>query len=152
MKVRTLSIVSCLACSILVAVVPTFAERESKAAKLRVRVVELRSAKGHVSCRLFDGPEGYPLQAAKAKQVLFCPIEGRVGTCRFAPTPRGVYALACFHDENDNRMLDTNWLGIPTEGTVASNHATALVGPPSFESARFKLERDALTLTLRIDY
>ncbi|MFI9650852.1 DUF2141 domain-containing protein [Guyparkeria halopsychrophila] len=30
----------------------------------------------------------------------------------------GTYALAVIHDENMNGKLDTQWLGIPTEGAA----------------------------------
>jgi len=39
-----------------------------------------------------------------------------------AGIPPGTYAIACYHDENDNGKLDTNFLGIPKEGTGASNY------------------------------
>ena len=57
--------------------------------------------------------------------------------CDFADIPPGTYALAVIHDENSNGKLDTNWLGIPTEGYGFSNDAKALLGAPSFAAASF---------------
>lgn len=45
----------------------------------------------------------------------------------------GKYAFKYFHDENKNKKLDTNWIGIPTEGFGFSNNAEGTFGPPSFE-------------------
>ncbi len=64
----------------------------------------------------------------------------------------GTYALACFHDENGNGKLDTNWLGIPNEGMVASNHAKGRMGPPKFEDAKFAFTGPALELVLKVKY
>jgi Uncharacterized protein conserved in bacteria (DUF2141) len=61
-------------------------------------------------------------------------------------------AIACFHDENKNGKLDTGLFGIPTEGTVASNHARGFMGPPSFDKAKFSLAGAATTMDLRMGY
>ena len=78
----------------------------------------------------------------------------RVGasTCAFDPIPAGTYAVACFHDENKNGRLDTGLFGIPTEGTVVSNHAKGFMGPPSFEKARFTFAGVPSELQLRMGY
>ena len=45
--------------------------------------------------------------------------------------------MAAYHDENGNGKLDTNFLGIPSEGVAASNDAKGTMGPPSYEKAKF---------------
>ena len=42
----------------------------------------------------------------------------------------GRYALSAFHNENDNGELDTNLLGVPSEGYGFGNDASAAFGPP----------------------
>ena len=69
----------------------------------------------------------------------------------FNKIERGTYAIAIFHDENDNNLLDKNFLGIPLEDYAFSNNATALIGPPSFESAKFSIETDTLTIHIRLN-
>ncbi len=127
---------------------------------LSVRLVALRgggdkgqgSARGKAGCTVFDSAEGYPTQPDKARQRRKCPLSHNSATCRFAPLPAGTYAVACIHDENGNGTLDTNWMGIPTEGTVASNHAKGTMGPPKFEDARFEFQGKDQTLVLRMGY
>lgn len=53
--------------------------------------------------------------------------------------PSGEYALAVFHDENGNNILDTNWLGIPKEPVGFSNARMKTFGPPSFKDCSFRL-------------
>jgi uncharacterized protein (DUF2141 family) len=122
------------------------------AAPITVRVSRLRSNQGKVGCTLYDGPRGFPVDAKAAKQQRWCAIEGGVSVCRFAPVPRGTYAVACFHDENDNGRCDLDWLGIPSEGTVVSNHAKGTFGPPKFEDAKFAFSGEATELALRMGY
>lgn len=56
--------------------------------------------------------------------------------------PSGEYAVSAFLDDNGNKRLDTNLIGIPTERFGFSRNPTILTGPPSFRAARIKLERD----------
>lgn len=53
--------------------------------------------------------------------------------------PPGTWAAQAFHDENGNGKLDTNILGIPTEGLGFSNDAPFRFGPPAFADAAFQL-------------
>jgi uncharacterized protein (DUF2141 family) len=119
---------------------------------LTVRVNGLRSSNGQVGCTIYDSAKGYPTDASAALQRLWCPIAGAASTCAFEPLPAGTYAVACFHDENKNGKLDTGIFGIPTEGTVASNHAKGFMGPPSFEKARFTFAGVATEMPLRMEY
>ena len=52
----------------------------------------------------------------------------------------GQYAISAFHDVNDNKELDTNWMGIPKEKYGFSNNARGFMGPPSFEDAAITVE------------
>jgi uncharacterized protein (DUF2141 family) len=51
--------------------------------------------------------------------------------------PKGVYGISAYHDENSNKKLDTNFVGMPTEDYCASRNARGTFGPPSFEDAKF---------------
>ena len=57
--------------------------------------------------------------------------------------PLTQYALSCYLDTNDNGKLDTNFFGIPSEPVAASNNASAILGPPSYQDARFTISADA---------
>ena len=45
------------------------------------------------------------------------------------------FAIAVFHDENSNGILDRNQLGIPSERYGFSNDSRGMTGPPTFEEA-----------------
>ena len=60
--------------------------------------------------------------------------------------------IAVVHDENMNGKLDTNRLGIPTEGYGFSNGARAVLGPPSFSAASFRHDGGTLNLSIRLRY
>jgi uncharacterized protein (DUF2141 family) len=52
---------------------------------------------------------------------------------------KGYYAFKYFHDENNNKNLDLNWIGIPREGYGFSNSKKAFI-PPPFEKTIFELK------------
>jgi uncharacterized protein (DUF2141 family) len=101
---------------------------------------------------IYDKAAGFPTDPSAALQRRWCPIAGGASACAFDPIPSGTYAVACFHDENGNGKLDTGLFGIPTEGTVASNHARGSMGPPSFEKARFAFAGMATVMELKMGY
>jgi uncharacterized protein (DUF2141 family) len=101
---------------------------------------------------IYNSAKGFPTDPSLAAQKRWCEIASKAATCSFDPIPAGTYAVACIHDENKNGKLDTGALGIPTEGTVASNHAKGFMGPPSFDKAKFQFSGTATTLDLRMGY
>ncbi len=72
-----------------------------------------------------------------------------VATVTFNEVPKGVYAIAVWHDENDNQIFDTNFLGIPKEATAASNNATGFMSAPKWQDAKFEL-KDSLLLSIKM--
>lgn len=72
--------------------------------------------------------------------------------CDFEDIPPGTYAIAVIHDENMNGKLDTNWLGIPTEGYGFSNEEKGGAGVPSFSNASFPYDGHDLELNIGLHY
>lgn len=51
------------------------------------------------------------------------------------PLPRGKYAFAVLDDEDGDKKMDSNLLGIPEEGYGVSHNAAQGLTKPSFEDA-----------------
>ena len=51
------------------------------------------------------------------------------------------YAIALFHDLNDNGELDTNWLGLPSEPWAFSGEPRTRLRLPRFDEVRFRYDR-----------
>lgn len=128
------------------------ADEPPRTGVLTVRLSALRSSQGQVGCTLYNSAKGFPKDPSLALQRRWCAIDKAESVCAFDPIPPGTYAVTCFHDENNNRKLDTGTFGIPTEGTVASNHAKGFMGPPTFDSAKFSFAGVATELSLRMGY
>jgi len=62
----------------------------------------------------------------------------------------GEYAVRVFHDENKNKIIDTNILGIPTEDYGYSNNASSWFGPPSWDKAKFIFDKSEMTIEIEV--
>lgn len=106
-------------------------------------------AGGTVRCALFTSSQRYLKKSkfgAKAK------VNKGQATCRFVDVPPATYAMATFHDANNNGKLDTNWMGIPSEGVCASNSAKGSFGPPKWKDAKFVYRGGSMQQRVRINY
>jgi uncharacterized protein (DUF2141 family) len=130
----------------------TFAQ-SSSCPGIHVKVLDIRNSTGTVDCSLFDSPGGFPTEVLlSATKVMVMKVRNTKARCDFEDIPPGTYALVVIHDENMNGKLDTNWLGIPTEGYGFSNDVKALLGSPSFSAASFKYAGGTLDLTISLRY
>jgi uncharacterized protein (DUF2141 family) len=66
----------------------------------------------------------------------------------FENIPRGVYAISCFYDANDNGKMDFDPNGMPLEEYGATNNVMNF-GPPRFSDAKFEVSDKDLTFEIR---
>jgi uncharacterized protein (DUF2141 family) len=117
---------------------------------LQTPVKGLRNAKGRVGCLLFASADGFPGDQKKARQRVLGVIADGAAFCKF-DVPAGSYAIVAMHDENANGKLDTNLVGMPTEGYGASKGAQGAFGP-KYEDARFDYRGGSLTMPITLKY
>jgi uncharacterized protein (DUF2141 family) len=121
--------------------------------KLRIEIIGIRSTKGKVLVNLFSTAKGFPTNPKYAYRTAELEIkEGGKAYVEFADLPYGDYAVAVLHDENDNKKMDYNFLGMPKEGYCFSNNYRPTFKNPSFRQAGFFLERPLKTLQLEMIY
>ncbi|WP_019676170.1 DUF2141 domain-containing protein [Arsukibacterium perlucidum] len=114
--------------------------------EVALTIKDIRKLQGHLLISMFKGEENYnnntPYKLHKVKvteaehQVVFEEVEA------------GEYGIKVIHDENDNRKLDTNLLGMPKEGYGFSNNGGAY-GPAPWSKAKFEVkDKTELAITL----
>lgn len=64
--------------------------------------------------------------------------------------PPGRYAIAVYHDVNDNDKLDKNMVGYPKEPFGFSNNYRPRVSAPSFEDCAFDLKSTGTAISIKL--
>lgn len=117
-------------------------------------VVTLKGMKieGTVYLTLFDKAEGFPSKRKEAITYRVKKVKSKTVKVVFDNVKYGNYAIAVWHDQNDNKKLDKNWLGVPNEGFGASRDAKGKMGPPKFKDAVFKHDKAKNVQIINVQY
>lgn len=96
--------------------------------------------KGRILVALYNSEESYMKEIYKSAEVL---VKDNKSQFTFHSLKKGVYAFSFFHDLNDNKELDTNFLGIPKEPYGFSNDKKGKFGPPKFNETSLKINKNS---------
>ena len=133
------------------AVASVLAAGEASAARIVVTVSGLKNANGGVYVGLYATPSkflnGTQVDAMKKVRASTGPI-----TVTFDNLPPGTYAVGSYHDENNNDHLDTDFIGLPSEGYALSNGVRAVFSKPNFHEAAFTVGNGDKPVGLHIRY
>lgn len=112
-----------------------------KTHKLSIHISGISKIKGSLFIAIFRATDDFPVFGKQFKGIVK-EVEGKSQNYTFDNLPEGEYALAIYQDVNRNKILDKNLLGIPTEIYGFSNNARRNFSAPSFQEAKFKLNKD----------
>lgn len=118
---------------------------------LLIHVAGFRNTKGRVGGTVFTSPNGWPEDNKKSFAHAAFPIDGNHATLTFH-LPAGRYAVAVLHDENSNRKLDRNFLGIPKEGFGFANNPRVALKAPDWQAAAVNVACPATEIDIRLIY
>jgi uncharacterized protein (DUF2141 family) len=112
----------------------------------------VRNSDGHIAVTIYpDNPSRFLVSHGSMYVTFIKATQGTSSGCVFLPKP-GVWVIALYHDENDNRKIDRSAIGLPTEGYGFSNNPPTLLGLPSFRSVRLNAARSGLTSHIQMKY
>jgi uncharacterized protein (DUF2141 family) len=119
-----------------------------------VNITGFRNAKGNVDALLFVRPEGFPEHDSKAFDKDEVPIDPKTMSAQivFKDVPRGFAAVTVLHDENMNRKIDKNFLGIPKEGYGTSNNPKKAMHDPRWDEAKFPVNLPEVIVPITLIY
>jgi uncharacterized protein (DUF2141 family) len=113
--------------------------QEKETHTITVTISGMKSDKGNVYVAIYNSEEDFLNKTFKGAIVK---TSDKKATAIFKDIEKGIYAVSVFHDANDNKKMDTNFIGIPKEPTGCSNGATGFMGPPKFKKAKFTVTED----------
>ncbi len=120
--------------------------------RLRIKVEGIRNNNGLIGISIYNSSSGFPNDQSKSLKTEFVTIKNNTVEITVDSLTQGYYAISAFHDENSNRKMETNWIGIPKEGVGVSNNAKGSFGPPKFNDAKFYFNKQEQTIILTLTY
>ncbi len=128
-----------------------FSVQAQSSAKLTVVIDGLRHQSGQVCLRVYSSEQGFPSSARGVIQSGCTKVTGKSTNKDFYGLKPGNYAVALYADKNNDGKLNTNFLGIPSEGYGFSNNPKARTRAPKFTEASFNLSQNK-TIKITMQY
>ncbi len=107
---------------------------------LKINIEGLRNIKGKLSVTLYNSADGFPEDTEKSFAWRSVEISDDEMSIYFNDIPKGKYAFAVLHDENEDGEMDKNLIGIPKEGFAFSENYKPKISKPSFNDAMFEVK------------
>lgn len=105
-----------------------------------MQINSLKTNEGIIVCDLYATGKGFPNKPDRAISRVTVRPKNNQATCAFTDAKAGRYAVAIWHDVDNDNKLGSNWIGIPSEPVGSSNNAKGRMGPPKFQDAAFDFQ------------
>ena len=105
--------------------ISTLTAQENKTLTITLEITTTKYNKGHVLLALYDSEKNYMKEIFRSAEV---PIKNNKAKIIFNLLEKGEYAFSFFQDLNENKKIDTNFLGIPKEPYGFSNQKKGRFG------------------------
>ena len=117
----------------------------------KITISGIRNSKGKISVGIYNKKENFPKENAVYKN-----IEGKIsdGKCTLLVDnlPIGFYSIVLLHDENENKVMDYNWIGIPQEGFGFSRNPNVKFRAPTFDETKIELNKTMEEVNVMMKY
>lgn len=102
--------------------------------QFKLTIKNFKSTEGKIRAAMFSDEDSYLKTPTFAMDTVIYNTETVVLV--FGGVPNGEYAISIYHDLNENKELDANFMGIPTEPYAFSNNAPSRFGPAKYNEAK----------------
>lgn len=103
---------------------------------LTVQVKNVQQIQGCIRMAVYNDEHSFPSETRSFRGA-YLPLKPGTKAQLDCELPFGQYAIAVYHDQNNNGKMDKNALGIPTEPYAFSNNVRVKWRAPRFREAAF---------------
>ena len=120
--------------------------------RLMVRITGALSTKGNLTITVY--PDDADRFLAKGGKLLRArvPVGMPLTEACFAVPSAGSYAIAVYHDANDDHDFNRTFVGMPAEGYGFSNNPVTKLGLPNFKDVRFAATAGDNPVYIKLSY
>ena len=116
--------------------------------KVNIEINDVDEGKGTLYLAFWDNSAHF-LNNEKIKVVKVQKCDSKKVKINIDDFKPGWWAMAVLQDENGNKDMDYNFLGIPTERFGFSNNPTIVFSEPSFDECKFYVGKDT-TISVKL--
>lgn len=116
---------------------------------LTVKVENVKPGKGTLYLAFYDNKNDF-LDHDNTTFFKAVKADSKVVSVTIPNVKTGWWAMAILQDENGNKKMDYNFLGVPKEKFGFSNNPTIFMAEPSYDECKFYLQSDT-TIVVDID-
>ena len=123
--------------------------------RIKIKLLGFRNNKGQALIGLVDekGKTKFPGSGQNLLYKTQGKIENGIATFVLINVKYGTYALQAFHDENSNFEFDkSSFMNLPKEGYGFSNNVEGERSAPSFDQAKFIIDKPEMEMEIIIRY
>ena len=118
---------------------------ESGKADITIVIENIKNDNGQIIIGICNSKDNFPKKPLIRKSVS---IKNGVANLVLKDIEYGEYAISIIHDENSNGKIDFHFYGPPKEQTAASNNAKSIFGPPSWDDAKFFVNKELVVVRI----
>ncbi len=119
---------------------------------VNLTVTGIENTNGNIVIGIYNSKSSFPVYGKQEQGAKVKPDKSGKINCNFEKLPDGIYAIAVWHDENENQKIDKNLFGAPSENYGFSKNLYGTFGPPDFEEVSFKIENNKVVkLTINLE-
>lgn len=118
---------------------------------LTLNLTGIKIIKGQIVIAVYNHAENFPNNHGEifySKFVKLIPDEPLPNIT--LDIPYGRYAVAVFHDVNNNKILDKNFLGIPKESFGFSNNPKITIKAPDYKDCEIEYSQSANNISIKL--
>jgi len=119
------------------------------AQEVQVSIKNLENDKGQIVLLLFQKDQDFGLNEVPFKEMTIGEISNNKAIFSILAIPKGEYAFLVFHDEDNDGIFATNWIGMPKEGVGKSGEQNTR---PTYENSKFFFDGTKLVLEVIMKY
>lgn len=112
-------------------------------ADLTVEIGNIEHVKGTIRMGIYDNADKFPKEGGAMRNEQFTVTASNL-KCVVRNLPYGEYAIALYHDVNNDNVCNMNFVGMPKEAYGFSNNIKPVLSAPSFSSTRFTFNKPSL--------
>jgi uncharacterized protein (DUF2141 family) len=126
--------------------------QSNSATTITLHVKTVRNSTGVVRFAIFASDNGWPDDKTKAIRYGSLPANGGTVTFTVPDLPSGTYAIAVFHDENENHKVDRDLFGRPREGIGFANNPPIHFSAPTWKQSSIQIAGRSVETTINLRY